>query len=172
MINLNLTLLSILMMSLFLSDKPRVGEPAPNFSGIATGGKIVSLEDYKGRWLILYFYPKAFTRGCTIESCGLRDSYADLAKLNASVIGVSFDGIEKQEEFKKAYELPFDLISDKDKSIAKIYDVVGVLKLYAKRKTFLIDPEGMIAHIFDKVDATTHPQDIIDLLAGFMKDSE
>ncbi|TFB12560.1 peroxiredoxin [Candidatus Marinimicrobia bacterium MT.SAG.3] len=157
------------MMFLFLSDKPKVGEPAPNFSGLSTGGKTITLEEYKGRWVILYFYPKAFTRGCTIESCGLRDNYAELTKLNAEVIGVSFDDIEKQEEFKKANELPFDLISDKDKSIAKSYNTVGIMGLYAKRKTFLIDPEGKLAYIFDKVDTATHPQDIIDVLAGIIK---
>ncbi|TFB11119.1 peroxiredoxin [Candidatus Marinimicrobia bacterium MT.SAG.2] len=160
------------MMFLFLSDKPKVGEPAPNFSGLSTGGKTITLDDYKGRWVILYFYPKAFTHGCTIESCGLRDNYAELTKLNAEVIGVSFDDIEKQEEFKKANELPFDLISDKDKSIAKSYDTVGLMNLYAKRKTFLIDPEGKLAYIFDKVDTATHPQDIIDVLAGIIKASD
>ena len=139
---INLTFLQILMLLLFLSDNPKVGEPAPNFRGLSTGGKTITLEEYKGRWVILYFYPKAFTRGCTIESCGLRDNYSELSKLNAVVIGVSFDGIEKQEEFKKAHELPFDLISDKDKSIAESYNSVGIAKLYAKRKTFLIDPEG------------------------------
>ena len=172
MISLNLTLLPIIMMFLFLSDKPKVGEPAPNFSGLSTGGKTITLEDYKGRWVILYFYPKAFTHGCTIESCGLRDNYAELTKLNAEVIGVSFDDIEKQEEFKKANELPFDLISDKDKSIAKSYDTVGLMNLYAKRKTFLIDPEGKLAYIFEKVDTATHPQDIIDVLAGIIKASD
>ena len=171
MIGLNFTLLLILLMFLSPSDKPIVGEPAPNFSGLSTGGKTITLEDFKGSWVILYFYPKAFTRGCTIESCGLRDSYAELSKLNAKVIGVSFDDIEKQEEFKKANELPFDLISDKDKSIAKSYDTVGILKLYAKRKTFLIDPEGKLAYIFDKVDTATHPQDIIDVLTGIINDS-
>lgn len=172
MIGLNFTLLPILLMFLSPSDKPVVGEPAPNFSGLSTGGKTITLEDFKGSWVILYFYPKAFTRGCTIESCGLRDSYAELSKLNAKVIGVSFDDIEKQEEFKKANELPFDLISDKDKSIAKSYDTVGILKLYAKRKTFLIDPEGKLAYIFDKVDTATHPQDIIDVLTGIINDSD
>ena len=165
------TRLLILLMFLSPSDRPIVREPAPNFSGLSTGGKTITLEDFKGSWVILYFYPKAFTRGCTIESCGLRDSYAELSKLNAKVIGVSFDDIEKQEEFKKANELPFDLISDKDKSIAKSYDTVGILKLYAKRKTFLIDPEGKLAYIFDKVDTATHPQDIIDVLTGIINDS-
>lgn len=172
MINLNLTLLPILTMFLSLSDSPKVGEPAPNFSGLSTGGKTIALEEYKGSWLILYFYPKAFTHGCTIESCGFRDSYAELSKLNAKVIGVSFDDIELQEDFKKANELPFDLISDGDKSIAESYDSVGLMKLYAKRKTFLIDPEGKIAHIFDKVDTGTHPQDIIDVLTGVIKVSD
>jgi len=172
MYSLNLGLLPIMMMLLSLSDNPKVGETAPNFSGLSTGGKTITLEEYKGSWVILYFYPKAFTRGCTIESCGFRDNYAELSKLNAKVIGVSFDDIEKQEEFKKVNKLPFDLISDKDKSIAKSYDAVSLIKLYPKRKTFLIDPEGKIAYIFDKVDTGTHPQDIIDLLTGFMKASD
>jgi len=172
MININLTLLPIFLLFLSLSDNPKVGEPAPDFKGLSTGGKTISLEDYKGSWLIIYFYPKAFTRGCTIESCGLRDNYTELSELNAKVIGISFDDIETQEEFKKAHELPFDLISDKDKSIAKSYNAVGLGSLYAKRKSYVIDPQGKLAYIFDKVDASTHPKDIIDLLTAIIKDSD
>lgn len=171
MINLSLTMLPIFLMALFLSDNPKVGEPAPNFSALSTGGKTITLEEYRGSWVILYFYPKSFTRGCTIEASGFRDNYAELSELNAKVIGVSFDDIETQEKFKKAHELPFDLISDKDKSIAESYNSVGIAKLYAKRKTFLIDPEGKLAYIYDKVDATTHPKAIVNLLAGIIKDS-
>ena len=163
-------LIPLLTMTIFFSDKPKVGDAAPNFSAVSTGNKTIKLDDYRGSWVVLYFYPKAFTRGCTIESCGFRDNFKELTKLNVVILGVSFDNIEKQEEFKKANELPFDLISDSDKSIAKSYNSVGFAGLYAKRKTFLIDPKGNIAYIFEKVDTGTHPKDIIKELENLAKD--
>ena len=164
------TLIPLLAMTIFFSDKPKVGDAAPNFSALSTGNKTIKLDDYRGNWVVLYFYPKDFTRGFTIESCGLRDNFKELTELNVIILGVSFDDIDKQEEFKKAYELPFDLISDTDKTIAKSYDSVGFAGLYAKRKTYLIDPNGNIAYIFEKVDAQTHPRDIIKELGNLVKD--
>ena len=164
-------LIPVLTMTIFFSDKPKVGDTAPNFNALSTGNKTIKLDDYRGSWVVLYFYPKAFTKGCTIESCGLRDNFKELTELNVIILGVSFDGIDKQEEFKKAYELPFDLISDTDKTIAKSYNSVGFAGLYAKRKTYLIDPNGNIAYIFEKVDTQSHPRDIIKELGNLMKDT-
>ncbi len=163
------TLILLLAMTIFFSDKPKIGDAAPNFTAFSTGNKTIKLDDYRGSWVVLYFYPKAFTQGCTIESCGLRDNFKELTELNVIILGVSFDDIDKQEEFKKAYELPFDLISDIDKSIAKSYNSVGFAGLYAKRKTYLIDPNGNIAYIFEKVDTRTHPRDIIKELGNLVK---
>ena len=164
-------LIPVLTMTIFFSDKPKVGDTAPNFTAVSTGNKTIKLDDYRGSWVVLYFYPKAFTRGCTIESCGFRDNFKELTELNVKILGVSFDDIDKQEEFKKANELPFDLISDSDKSIAESYNSVGLGGFYPKRKTYLIDPSGNIAYIFEKVDTQTHPKDIIKELGNLIKES-
>ena len=161
---LNNILVSLLTVLLFLSPKIEVGDTAPQFTGLSTGGKSISLEEYRGNWVVLYFYPKAFTSGCTAQSCSLRYKYEILVAKKAKVIGVSFDDIELQEEFKTAYHLPFDLISDHDKKIAKLYDAVGTLGLYANRKTYIIDPEGKIAHIFKKVDTKNHSEEVIAVI--------
>jgi len=160
----NNILMSLLTMLLFLSPKLEVGDTAPQFTGLSTGGKSISLEEYRGNWVVLYFYPKAFTSGCTAESCSLRDKYEILVAKKAKVIGVSFDDIELQEEFKTAHNLPFDLISDHDKKIAKLYDAVGLLGLVAKRVTYIIDPEGMIGYIFTKVDTENHSEEVIAVI--------
>ena len=160
----NNILMSLLTVLLFLSPKLEVGETAPLFTGLSTGGKTISLEKYRGSWVVLYFYPKAFTPGCTAESCSLRDKYEILIAKKAEVIGVSFDDIETQEEFKTAHNLPFDLISDHDKKIAKLYDAVGFLGLYAKRKTYIIGPDGKIAYIFQKIDTKNHSEEVIAVI--------
>ena len=160
----NNILMSMLTVLLFLSPNLEVGDTAPQFTGLSTGGKSISLEEYRGNWVVLYFYPKAFTLGCTDESCSLRDKYEILVAKKAKVIGVSFDDIELQEEFKTAHNLPFDLISDHNKKIAKLYNAVGLLGLVAKRVTYIIDPEGKIAHIFNKVDTENHSEEVIAVI--------
>ncbi len=157
-------LIPLFAMLFLLSPKLEVGEIAPQFTGLSTGNKSISLEKYRGSWVVLYFYPKAFTPGCTAESCSLRDKYEILIAKKAKVIGVSFDDIETQEEFKLAHNLPFDLISDHDQKIAKLYDAVGILGLYAKRKTYIIDPDGKIAYIFQKVDTKNHSEEVIAVI--------
>ena len=161
---INNLLISVMTLSLILSPNLEVGDTAPQFTGLSTGGKSISLDEYRGNWVVLYFYPKAFTSGCTAESCSLRDKYEILVSKKAKVIGVSFDDIELQEDFKTAHNLPFDLISDHDKKIAKLYDAVGTLGLYAKRVTYIIDPEGKIAHIFQKVDTQNHSEEVIAVI--------
>ncbi|MDQ7040208.1 MAG: peroxiredoxin [Rhodothermus sp.] len=158
-------LLSMLLLFGFgKSDRPKVGEPAPDFEAKATGGKTIRLSDLRGQWVVLYFYPKAFTPGCTTEACTLRDAYEKIRALGAVILGVSLDNLETQERFKAKYNLPFDLISDQDKKIARAYDVLGMGGLYAKRVTFLIDPEGRIAHIFEKVDPARHDREVYETL--------
>ncbi|MCS7082660.1 MAG: peroxiredoxin [Bacteroidetes bacterium] len=145
--------------------KPKVGDPAPDFEAPATSGKTIRLRDLKGSWVVLYFYPKAFTPGCTAQSCALRDGYAEIQKLGAVILGVSLDDLETQKRFKAEHRLPFELLSDVDKKIAGAYGVLAPMGLFAQRKTFIIDPEGRIAYVFDKVDAAKHDQEVRQVLA-------
>lgn len=146
------------------ADRPRIGDLAPEFEAQATGGKTIRLSDLRGQWVVLYFYPKSFTPGCTAEACTLRDAYEQIQSLDAVILGVSLDNLETQERFKAKYRLPFDLISDHDKKISRAYGVLGIGGLYAKRVTFLIDPEGRIAHIFDEVDPARHDHEVYEKL--------
>lgn len=143
---------------------PTVGSPAPDFQAMATSGGNLSLADFKGKWLVLYFYPKAFTPGCTSESCSLRDGHAEIQKTGAVILGVSLDSLVTQIEFKKKYNLPFELLADEKKEIAKAYGVLGLLGLYAKRKTFIIDPQGKLAHVIDSVNSGNHDNEVLDVL--------
>jgi peroxiredoxin Q/BCP len=136
-----------------------VGDAAPPFSAPSTAGEI-SLDAFKGKWLVLYFYPKSFTPGCTKEACSLRDGIADLGALKASVVGVSADDLETQRKFKEAHRLPFDLIADTDKAVSRAHGALGIGSLYVQRRTFLVSPDGRIAHVFDAVNVTTHAADV------------
>lgn len=143
---------------------------APDFSAPATNGKSISLRDLSGKWLVLYFYPKAFTPGCTSESCSLRDHHGDIIKENAVILGVSLDNIETQKKFKKEHKLPFELLSDSNKDIARAYNTLGFMGLYTKRVTFLISPEGKIAHVFNNVNTATHDQQVLKKLRALKSD--
>lgn len=137
----------------------KLGDPAPDFTAQSTGGE-VKLAGLKGKWVVLYFYPKSFTPGCTKESCSLRDGHGALTGLNAVVLGVSLDDLETQRRFKAEYKLPFELIADADKTVSKAYDVLAPMGLFAVRRTFVIDPEGKIARIFESVSVGTHADDV------------
>lgn len=140
----------------------QIGDMAPDFTQKVTGQGEVTLSKLKGKWVALYFYPKSFTPGCTAESCSLRDGFRDLQEMGVIVLGASLDKLETQNDFKKEYNLPFELISDHDKKVAKLYGVLGLLGLYTERKTFLINPEGKIAHIFESVKTKDHGSQILD----------
>lgn len=148
------------------------GMKAPDFSGKVQSGKLITLKDLQGRKVILYFYPKDNTPGCTTESCNLRDNYRVLIKKGFEVIGVSADSEKSHQNFKDKYELPFNLIADTDKEILKAYAAWGLKKLYGKeyegilRKTFIIDEEGVILKIINKVDTKNHTNQILDALEG------
>lgn len=143
-----------------------VGDRAPDFSVKNTDGVTRSLKDYKG-WLALYFYPRDDTPGCTKEACSLRDGYAKLKKAGIQVVGVSFDDQESHQKFTSKYELPFELLSDTDKKVARAYGVYVKKNMYGKitwgikRTTFLIK-EGFIMRIFKTVDVNGHAQQIIN----------
>lgn len=146
------------------ADVPKAGSPAPDFNLPDAKGKTHSLADYAGKWLVLYFYPKDDTPGCTKEACSFRDDLFQLEKLGAKVVGVSVDDTESHAEFAKKYNLPFPLLSDKDGKVADRYGALmnlGVIRK-AKRYTFLIDPQGKIAKVYLSVDTSRHSQEIID----------
>ena len=133
---------------------------APDFAAAATNDKTIALKDLRGQWVVLYFYPKAFTPGCTTEACSLRDGFKDIQKLGAVILGVSLDSIATQKKFKEQYHLPFELLSDSEKILAKAYGTLGFMGLYTQRKTFIINPDGKIAFVFESVTSGTHDEDV------------
>jgi peroxiredoxin Q/BCP len=142
------------------------GMKAPVFEGIDQNGKEISLGDFTGKKVILYFYPKDNTPGCTAEACNLRDNYNSLLKEGFAVIGVSPDSEKSHKSFAGKYSLPFPLIADTSKKILNDYDVWGEKKMYGKsyfgviRTTFVIDEKGVIEKIIAKVDTAGHSEQI------------
>jgi thioredoxin-dependent peroxiredoxin len=148
----------------FAGSVPKVGEPAPDFNLPDAKLQQHKLADYAGKWLVLYFYPKNDTPGCTKEACAFRDDLFQIEKLNAKVVGVSVDDTDSHAEFAKKYNLPFPLLSDKDGKVADSYGALtnlGIIKI-AKRYTYLIDPNGRIAKVYLSVNTSRHSQEIID----------
>jgi peroxiredoxin Q/BCP len=145
-------------------ELPKVGQPAPDFSLPDQHGVVHSLKEYSGKWLILYFYPKDDTPGCTQEACAFRDDLHKLTALGAQVVGISVDDGKSHAEFANKYHLPFPLLADSEKEVAARYGVLMNLLLMkvAKRYTFLIDPQGNINKVYDKVETSRHSQEIID----------
>ncbi len=147
--------------------KLKEGEKAPRFTGIDQNGKSISLSDFSGKPLILFFYPKDMTPGCTAEACNLRDNYSELKKQGFEILGVSPDNISRHQKFIEKYELPFPLIADEEKKILQDYDVWGEKKMYGRsymgvyRTTFVIDEEGNIKKIFSKVKTNDHTAQIL-----------
>jgi len=138
------------------------GSAAPGFSLQDQNGQTQRLSDYAGRWLVLYFYPKDDTPGCTQEACRFRDDIGVLGNLNAAVVGVSVDDAQSHADFSKKYQLPFPLLSDPDGHTAAAYGSLLNLGLirFARRHTFIISPDGRIAARFDKVNPDSHAQDV------------
>jgi thioredoxin-dependent peroxiredoxin len=145
------------------------GSKAPSFEGIDQRGNKINFSDYKGKKIILYFYPKDNTPGCTAEACNLRDNHELLLKKGFSVIGVSPDSEKSHLNFAGKYSLPFPLIADASKKILNDYGVWGEKKMYGKsyygviRTTFIIDEKGIIEKIITKVNTSTHTEQILDL---------
>ena len=145
-----------------------VGDSAPDFIAGTQEGKIIKLADFKGKKLILYFYPKDNTPGCTAEACNLRDNFQILKEQGFEIIGVSPDNEISHQKFSSKYDLPFELIADTDKKILKDYGVWGEKKMFGKvkeglfRTTFVIDEEGKIEKIFKKVKTKEHASQILE----------
>jgi peroxiredoxin Q/BCP len=153
-----------------LMPAPIVGQPAPAFSGLTQDGKKIGLADFKGKTVVLYFYPKDDTPGCTTAACNFRDAHGALLKKGAVVIGVSADPVKAHEKFAKKHSLPFPLIADEEKSIVGAYGVWVEKSMYGKkymgieRSTFLIDGQGKIKAIFRKVKPDTHVDEVLAVL--------
>ena len=150
--------------------KLRVGDPAPAFSAATNGGGRVSLADYLGRNVILYFYPKDDTPGCTKEACAFRDSFAQFEQKGAVILGVSPDPVKSHDQFVAKFELPFNLLADADKAIATAYGVWGEKSFMGRkylgnhRVTFLIGPDGKIKQIWPEVKPTEHAAEVLAAL--------
>ena len=146
----------------------QAGQPAPAFALPDPTGKVHRLADYRGRWVVVYFYPKDDTPGCTKEACQFRDNYLELTRAGAQVLGVSLDDAASHTKFAEKYSLPFPLLSDKAGNVAKQYGSLrgfGPVK-FAKRHTFIIDQEGRLAKVYRNVEPKTHTDEVLrDLLA-------
>lgn len=155
--------------------KLTVGAKAIDFTLPDQNGKTHALSDYNGRWVLLYFYPKDDTPGCTKEACSVRDNFPKFKKVNAVVFGVSADSAGKHKKFMEKYKLPFTLLSDEDKTVIKKYGVWAKKKFMGReymgilRTSFLIDPKGTVAKVYEKVKPDTHAEDVLKDLEMFRK---
>lgn len=146
------------------------GQAAPEFKVKNDLGEEVSLSDFRGKNVVLYFYPKDNTSGCTKEACGFRDLQSEFAKYNAVILGVSPDSVKSHQNFKNKYELPFPLLSDENKGLVQKYDVWKEKSMYGRkymgveRTTFVIDQEGKIRKIFPKVKVPQHPEAVLEVV--------
>jgi thioredoxin-dependent peroxiredoxin len=167
-------LLGLLALPAFAGIKvgnPQVGQMAPAFRLQDQNGHWRAPADYHGHWLVLYFYPKDFTPGCTTEVCAFRDNVAKLRQAGADVVGVSLDDVKSHEEFAAKYHVPFPLLSDANRQVAINYGVLtsAVGFHFAKRTTFLIDPNGKIAKIYREVDPEKNSAEVLSDLNTFKK---
>jgi peroxiredoxin Q/BCP len=152
-----------------------INDKAPAFTSLDQNGNQLSLKDYKGKWVVLYFYPRADTPGCTIEACSFRDSFKKIEKTGAVVLGVSPDTPKAQKKFEEKFDLPFTLVADADKQICNAYGVMQEKNMYGKkvmgvaRTTFVIGPDGKIKHIFRKVKPEGHADEVLAYLREAQK---
>ena len=153
--------------------RPAPGDPAPRFEGLGTDGSRVRLEDFRGRTLVLYFYPRDDTPGCTRQACSLRDHMAVLASRGVAVLGVSTQGVDSHRAFTRKHALNFPLLVDADGAIGRAYGVLGGGGLLARlrtaaglaqRVTFVIDGQGRIAHVIERPDVARHGEEVLALL--------
>lgn len=151
--------------------KLKINQKAPNFKLKDQDGNLRKLSDFRGKWVLVYFYPKDDTPGCTKEACQIRDNFQDFKKLKIVVLGISTDSVESHKKFATKYNLPFLLLSDEKKEVVKKYGVWGTKKFMGKtyqgtlRTSFLINPEGKIVKIYENVNPTIHAEEVLkDLL--------
>ena len=164
--------LSTLMFSSLQANTLELGQAAPEFELKDQDGETHSLEKYRGQWVVMYFYPKDDTPGCTKEACAFRDDYKTISAQNTQVLGISVDSTESHAEFAEKYNLPFPLLADIDGLVAKNYQSLlslGFIKL-AKRHTFIVDPDGIIKMIYRKVEPNSHSDQILSDLIKLQTD--
>jgi peroxiredoxin Q/BCP len=154
-------------------EAPAVGEEAPGFKLQDQNGEWHDLEDYRGSWLAVYFYPKDDTPGCTTEACNFRDNIYAFKAIGASVVGISVDDVDSHQEFSTKYKLPFTLLADEEGETAQAYGVLRDWKLIqiASRQSFLINPDGKIARHYEEVDPDTHTQQVLEDLEALMAET-
>ena len=147
----------------------KIGDQAPNFSGIDQNDKLNTLLDFKGKKLVIYFYPKDNTPGCTVQACNLRDNYEDLEKAGIKILGISADSIVSHQKFADKFSLPFPLIADEDRTIINLFGVWGPKKFMGKeydgihRTTFLINEKQQIVGIIEKPKTKDHTSEILEI---------
>lgn len=148
-----------------------IGQTVPNFEAHSTGNKNIQLSNYKGKYVVLYFYPKDNTSGCITEGQNFRDHFSKFEQFNATILGVSRDSIRVHEGFKNKHEFPFDLLSDKEEKLCQLFDVIKTKHMYGKkhqgieRSTFLVDPQGVLIHEWRKVKVKVHIDEILQKLS-------
>ncbi len=145
----------------------KVGDLAPAFEVPDQNGQVHRLEEYRGKWVLLYFYPKDDTTGCTAQACGIRDAFPEFGKSDLTVLGVSVDSVKSHKKFEEKYGLPFTLLADEQKEVVNAYGVWGLKKFMGReyegtmRTSFLINPDGKIAAIFEKVKPAEHVSQVL-----------
>lgn len=166
-ITLAVIALAALGASAMASGQPDVGDVAPEFELPDQHGQLHSLEDYRDRWVVLYFYPKDGTPGCTTEACEFRDDIFAFRKINVQILGISLDDVQSHKKFAESHGLPFPLLADVDGSTADAYGVKSKRLGFtlAKRQTFLVSPDGKIAKHYESVNPSSHSKEILADLA-------
>ncbi len=155
-----------------------INDKAPDFTLPDQNGKEVSLKQFRGQYVVLYFYPRADTPGCTIEACEFRDAYKKIEKTGGVILGISPDQPKAQKKFEEKYDLPFTLLGDAEKKVGNAFGVIQEKNMYGKkvmgvvRTTFIIGPDGKVKHIFPKVKAQGHAAEVLEYLKGAIKDAK
>ncbi len=157
----------------FSGEVPAVGDPAPGFRLQDQNGEWHDLQDYRESWLVVYFYPKDQTPGCTTEACNFRDNIFAFKAIGAAVVGISLDDVGSHKEFYDKYKLPFVILADEGGDVADAYGVLRDYKLIkiASRQSFLVNPEGVIVKHYEDVDPETHTQEVLSDLETMMAES-
>ena len=154
--------------------KLKQGQIAPDFTLPDQKAKLHILSETRGKWVLLYFYPKDDTPGCTVEACSIRDQFPKFKKLKLQVFGISVDSVKSHEKFVTKFELPFTLLADEEKKIVKLYGVWGKKKFMGReymgtsRTSFLIDPDGKIAKIYENVKPEVHAEEVLEDVKGLI----
>jgi thioredoxin-dependent peroxiredoxin len=153
-----------MLQQLIFGDPLKIGQAAPDFGALDQDGVIHKLTQYRGQWVVLYFYPRDFTPGCTAEACSFRDGFEEIRSQNAVILGVSTDSVEKHQKFAQAHRLPFKMLSDSDKSVSRAFGTLTMVGV-SNRVTFLIDPNGVIRDVLSKISYQSYASVVAERLS-------